>query len=32
VIFKQEPTKTDWGIIAMFDVTYGNYIQIQQDL
>lgn len=32
VVFKQEPTKTDWGIIAMFDDTFGNYIQIHQDL
>lgn len=31
VIFKQEPTKTDWGTVAMFEDTFGNYIQIHQD-
>jgi predicted enzyme related to lactoylglutathione lyase len=31
VEFKQEPTKTDWGTIATFDDTFGNYIQIHQD-
>ena len=28
VVFKQEPTKTDWGTQAIFDDTCGNYIQI----
>ena len=32
VVFKQEPKKTDWGHIAVFDDTCGNYIQIHQDL
>lgn len=31
VVFKQEPTKTDWGVIAVFDDTCGNFIQIHQD-
>jgi predicted enzyme related to lactoylglutathione lyase len=31
VHFKQEPTNTDWGTIAVFDDTCGNYIQIHQD-
>jgi catechol 2,3-dioxygenase-like lactoylglutathione lyase family enzyme len=30
VVFKKEPTKTDWGIEAVFDDTCGNYIQIAQ--
>ncbi len=30
VVFKQEPTKTDWGTQAIFDDTCGNYIQIYQ--
>jgi len=30
VIFKQEPTKTDWGTQAVFDDTCGNYVQIHQ--
>lgn len=30
VIFKKTPTKTDWGIEAIFDDTFGNYIQISQ--
>lgn len=30
VIFKKMPTKTDWGIEAIFDDTFGNYIQIAQ--
>ena len=30
VIFKKEPTKTDWGIEAIFDDTFGNYIQLAQ--
>lgn len=32
VEFKQEPTKTDWGTVATFDDTFGNFIQIHQDL
>ena len=32
VVFKQEPTKTDWGIITLIDDTCGNFIQIHQDL
>lgn len=31
VKFKQEPKKTDWGTIATFEDTFGNYIQIHQD-
>ncbi len=30
VKFKKEPTKTQWGIEAIFDDTCGNYIQIHQ--
>ena len=30
IVFKQEPTKTDWGTTAVFDDTCGNYIQIHQ--
>ncbi|HEV2736419.1 MAG TPA: VOC family protein [Longimicrobiaceae bacterium] len=30
VAFRKEPTKTDWGIEAVFDDTCGNYIQIAQ--
>lgn len=30
VVFKTEPTKTDWGIEAIFDDTCGNYVQIAQ--
>jgi predicted enzyme related to lactoylglutathione lyase len=30
VVFKQEPTKADWGTFAVFDDTCGNYIQIHQ--
>lgn len=30
VVFKKEPTTTDWGIEAVFDDTCGNYIQIAQ--
>jgi catechol 2,3-dioxygenase-like lactoylglutathione lyase family enzyme len=30
VVFKKEPTKTDWGIEAVFDDTCGNYVQIAQ--
>ncbi|TNE46172.1 MAG: glyoxalase [Deltaproteobacteria bacterium] len=31
VVFTQEPTDTDYGTIAVFDDTCGNYIQIHQD-
>jgi len=31
VVFKNEPTETEWGIVAMFDDTCGNYIQLYQD-
>jgi hypothetical protein len=30
VVFKKEPTKTEWGIEAMFNDTCGNFIQIAQ--
>ena len=30
VEFLSEPTKTDWGTIAVFDDSCGNYIQIHQ--
>lgn len=30
VVFKKPPTKTDWGIEAIFDDTCGNYIQLGQ--
>ncbi len=30
VVFRKEPTRTDWGIEAVFDDTCGNYIQIAQ--
>jgi predicted enzyme related to lactoylglutathione lyase len=30
VIFRQEPTKADWGTTAIFDDTCGNFIQIHQ--
>ena len=30
VVFKQQPTKTDWGTQAIFDDTCGNYIQLHQ--
>lgn len=30
VVFKKEPTKTNWGIEAIFDDTFGNYIQLAQ--
>jgi predicted enzyme related to lactoylglutathione lyase len=30
VVFKQEPTKNEWGTQAIFDDTCGNYIQIHQ--
>jgi len=31
VVFKKTPTKTEWGVEAIFDDTCGNYIQIHQD-
>lgn len=30
VVFRQAPTKTEWGTQAVFDDTCGNYIQIHQ--
>jgi predicted enzyme related to lactoylglutathione lyase len=30
VVFKQEPTTTEWGMVAIFDDTCGNYIQLIQ--
>ena len=30
VVFKKEPTKTDWGMEAIFEDTCGNLIQIAQ--
>jgi catechol 2,3-dioxygenase-like lactoylglutathione lyase family enzyme len=30
VHFRQEPTKTDWGVQATFEDTCGNLIQISQ--
>ena len=30
VVFRQEPTKTDWGTEAVFDDTCGNFVQIFQ--
>jgi catechol 2,3-dioxygenase-like lactoylglutathione lyase family enzyme len=30
VVFRKEPTKTDWGVEAVFDDTCGNYVQIAQ--
>lgn len=30
VVFTQEPTKTDYGIVTSFDDTCGNYIQLVQ--
>lgn len=30
IVFKKEPTKTDWGIEAIFDDTCGNFIQLAQ--
>jgi predicted enzyme related to lactoylglutathione lyase len=30
IVFKKPPTKTNWGIEAVFDDTCGNYIQIHQ--
>jgi predicted enzyme related to lactoylglutathione lyase len=30
VVFKKEPTKTDWGMEAIFEDTCGNLIQLTQ--
>lgn len=30
VVFRKEPTKTDWGMEAIFEDTCGNLIQIAQ--
>ncbi len=30
VVFQQEPTQSQWGTLAVFDDTCGNYIQIHQ--
>ena len=30
VVFRKEPTKTEWGIEAIFEDTCGNLIQIHQ--
>lgn len=30
VLFKSAPTKADWGYTAVFDDTFGNYIQLAQ--
>jgi predicted enzyme related to lactoylglutathione lyase len=30
VVFRKEPTKTDWGMEAIFEDTCGNLIQITQ--
>jgi predicted enzyme related to lactoylglutathione lyase len=30
VVFRQPPTKTEWGMQAIFDDTCGNFIQIHQ--
>ena len=30
IVFKKEPTKTDWGIEAVFNDTCGNFIQLAQ--
>jgi len=30
VVFRKEPTKTEWGTQALFDDTCGNFIQIHQ--
>ena len=30
VTFRQEPTKEDYGTVAMFDDTFGNLIQLMQ--
>jgi predicted enzyme related to lactoylglutathione lyase len=30
VVFRKPPTKTDWGIEAVFEDTFGNLVQIAQ--
>jgi predicted enzyme related to lactoylglutathione lyase len=30
VVFRNEPNKTDWGIVTMFEDTFGNLIQLHQ--
>jgi predicted enzyme related to lactoylglutathione lyase len=30
VVFRKEPTKTDWGVEAIFEDTCGNLIQLAQ--
>ena len=30
VVFRQEPTKTDFGTVAMFEDTCGNIVQMHQ--
>ena len=30
VVFTQQPTETEWGMLALFDDTCGNLIQIHQ--
>jgi predicted enzyme related to lactoylglutathione lyase len=30
VVFRKEPTKTDWGIETVFEDTFGNLIQLHQ--
>ena len=30
VSFLQEPTKTEWGYMAVFDDSCGNYVQLHQ--
>ena len=31
VVFKSEPTKTEWGTQALFEDTCGNFIQLHQE-
>jgi len=30
VVFKKSPTNADWGTEAVFDDTFGNYVQLAQ--
>jgi predicted enzyme related to lactoylglutathione lyase len=30
VVFRKEPTKTEWGIETVFEDTFGNLIQLHQ--
>jgi predicted enzyme related to lactoylglutathione lyase len=32
VSFKSAPTKNDWGTEVLLNDTFGNYIQLHQDL